>query len=682
MTAEAPGSGRLVLVSNRLPLTLRRARDEWSAEASAGGLATALEPIVRRTNGLWIGWPGDASERAAEGREKLLARWERERGYVTVDLPRSVAERFYYGYANRTLWPLFHQFPSRFEFDASAWEAYVEANERFRDAVLARIRPGDLVWIHDYQLMLLPQLLREALPESAIGFFLHIPFPASEVFRVLPRREDILRGLLGADLIAFQTHGHLQHFRASLLRILGVGSRMDRVEVDGRFAHIDVLPIGVTPEDFTLPAERDGKVQESLRELRRRFADRRILLAVDRLDYTKGIPERLRTFRRLVHRTKDLRRKVVLVQIAVPSRERIPLYRELRREVNQLVGEINGELGTPDWTPVVYIHRPVSRPELIALYVAADVGWVTPLRDGMNLVAKEYVACHGGRDGVLVLSELAGAAAEMGEAFLVNPYDEERTAEIVARALELPPDEQRERMSALYQRVVRNNAAAWSERFLRNLRAAASTRSREFGEEPKPLPTEALLAAYRSAPRRLLFLDYDGTLVPFASRPHEVVPSGGVVEILSRLSSRPCDRVVLISGRPQSDLERRFGGLPGLWLAAEHGAVFRRPGGAAWETLRPMLPVEWKGRVRPVLEHFVDRTPGSFVEEKEYSLVWHYRNVRPGVRRLARERACGDSRGDARGVRAVRGAGAEVRRSQAVLGEQGRDRGADGGGPS
>jgi trehalose 6-phosphate synthase/phosphatase len=628
-TTEIEAGERVVVVSNRLPLTLQRRGDEWSAESSAGGLATALEPVLRRTRGLWIGWPGDAPERPTTERKKLLSRWERAHGYVSVEIPKSVSHRFYHGFANRTLWPLFHQFPSRFEFDAKGWDAYVDANHRFRDAVLERLRSGDLVWVHDYQLMLLPQLLREAIPDVALGFFLHIPFPSSDVFRVLPRRDELLRGLLGADFIAFQTHGDLQHFRSSLLRILGIGSRMDRVEADGRFVRLEVLPIGITPEEFTLPIERDRAVQDSLVELRRRFAGRRILLAVDRLDYTKGIPERLRTFRRLLERRKDFHGKVALVQIAVPSRERIPRYRELRQEVSQLVGEINGDFGTPQWTPVVYIHRPVSRPELVALYVAADVGWVTPLRDGMNLVAKEYVACHRGRDGNLVLSEFAGAAAEMGEAFLVNPYDEERTAEAIERALGLAPEEQRERMSALYHRVLRNNAAAWSERFFENLRDAARMRAQVHAEEPQPLPTEAARSAFSAAGRRLLLLDYDGTLVPFANRPHEVVPPPRLLALLTRLSSRPADRVVLVSGRPRSQLDPWFGSIEGLWLAGEHGAILRRPGSAPWEGLRPTLPVEWKTRVRPVLEHFTDRTPGSFIEEKEYSLVWHYRMSDP-----------------------------------------------------
>jgi trehalose 6-phosphate synthase/phosphatase len=621
--------GRLIVVSNRLPLTLRRAAEGWRAERSPGGLATALGPVLARFSGLWIGWPGEAPGDPDEDRKELLLRWEKRHGYVTVELPEALSRRFYQGYSNQTLWPLFHHFPSSLAYDPRGWDAYVEANQRFRDAVLARYRPGDSIWVHDYHLMLLPHLLREAEPEAPIGFFLHIPFPASDLFRVLPRREELLRGLLGADCVAFQTHAHLQHFRASLLRVLGIGSRMDRVEADGRFVRLEALPIGIVPEDFTGPLEKDAVVGRSLEDLRRRFAGRRLLLAVDRLDYTKGIPERLRTFRRLLEHAPELRGQVVLIQVAVPSRERIPLYKQLHREVNELVGEINGSFGAPDWTPVVYIRRAISRAELVALYAASDVGWVTPLLDGMNLVAKEYVACQRGGEGALLLSEFAGAAAEMGEAFLVNPYDEEQTAATLERALTLPAEERRERMAALHARVLRNNALAWSERFLEALRQAALSRVPGGSEVPRPLPVAEALAAHRKADERLLLLDYDGTLVPFATRPRDAAPPPELSRLLGRLAAQPNQRVALVSGRPRAQLEAWFGAIEGLWLAVEHGAILRSPLKRTWESLRPNMPADWKSRVLPVLEHFVDRTPGSFVEEKEYCLVWHHRMADP-----------------------------------------------------
>jgi trehalose 6-phosphate synthase/phosphatase len=621
--------GRLIVVSNRLPFTLRRAGEGWRTERSSGGLASALDPVLKRTGGLWLGWPGDSPVAPDPGRAEQLEGWKRKRGYVAVELAAEVARNFYEGYANQTLWPLFHNFPTNIEFDTTGWQAYMEANRRFRDVVLENVQPGDLVWVHDYHLMLLPGLLREALPQAAVGFFLHIPFPASEVFRILPLREELLRGLLGADLLAFQTHADLQHFRASLLRICGIESRMDRVKQDDHYTRLEALPIGIAPDEFLRFIEKDRGTQQAYEEHRRRFAGQKILLAVDRLDYTKGIPHRLRTFRRLLERAPQLRGKVVLVQVAVPSRERIPLYEELRHKVSELVGEINGEFGTPDWTPVVYMRRGIGRSELVALYAAADVGWVTPLRDGMNLVAKEYVACQRRAEGVLLLSEFAGAAAEMGEAFLVNPHDEEGTAEVLQRCLELPLEDRRERMAALHRRVHRNTVFAWSERFVQILREAAGEQARRAGEQPARLPVGELAGAFRRARGRLLFLDYDGTLVPFANTPREAAPSAGLVSLLSRLGRLPGTATTLISGRPRGELEAWFGGTAGLWLVAEHGAMIRRPSANGWELTRPTIPVDWKARVLPVLEHYVDRTPGSFVEEKEYALVWHYRMADP-----------------------------------------------------
>ena len=629
MSAKTEARGRVVVVSNRLPLTLKRSGDGWRTERSTGGLATAMGPILARSDGVWIGWPGDASGAEDEKRQKLLDRWAERDRYISVDIPPETARHFYEGFSNQTLWPLFHQFPLRTEFGSAGWKAYVEANQLFCDVLLRHLRPDDIVWIHDYQLMLLPQLLREAAPDARIGFFLHIPWPSADVFRILPKREEVLQGLLGADYLAFHTHGYLQHFRASVLRVLGLESQMDRIEVGGRFARLDALPIGIAPEEFTDLLDGDAATAKHLAELKQRFESQQILLAVDRLDYTKGIPERLRTYNRLLDKYPELRGKVVLIQVAVPSRERIPSYRELRREVDALVGKINGVYGTATWSPVVYLRRAIPKPELVALYAAADVGWVTPLRDGMNLVAKEFIACKRGHDGVLVLSEFAGAAAEMGEAFLVNPYDEEHTADVLERALLLPASERRERMSALYRRVRRNNVFAWGERFINNLCEASTDRSDRPSDKPSPLSITDATHAYREAQSRLLLLDYDGTLVPYANRPQDAIPPVSLINLLTRLASDPANCIAIVSGRTRADVESWFGDIRGLWLAAEHGAILRSPDTDTWETLRGNYTVDWKTQVYPVLEHFTDRTPGSFIEEKEYSLVWHYRMSDP-----------------------------------------------------
>lgn len=617
-------SQRLMVISNRLPAKLRATATGWRAEKSSGGLATAMNPILRRRGGVWIGWPGESAGIGDPKRQEIIDKWRTSDALAPVELPVDIVNHFYEGYSNQTLWPLFHHFPSRLTFDPKGWAAYNTANMLFRDAVVKEYREGDLLWIHDYQLMLLPKLLREALPGAAIGFFLHIPFPSSEVFRVLPEREELLEGLLGADLVAFQTYSHLQHFRNSLRRVLGRESRLDEVEAGGRSVRLEALPIGIAPDEFTkLLSTPEG--QRRQRELRDRFQGRQLLLAVDRMDYTKGIPQRLLCYRRLLEHNPDLHGKVVLLQVAVPSRERILSYDALRRQVNELVGEINGQFATPNWTPVVYIRRGISRPELVALYAVADVAWISPLRDGMNLVAKEYVACKTDQNGVLILSEFAGAAEEMGEALSVNPNDEERTAAAVKTALTLDREERRRRMTALQDRVRCNNVFAWSDEFLRVLGIAAANRGDSPSDRPGALDVPSLLGAYRAARKRLVLLDYDGTLVGFYDRPLEAAPPPDLLKVLASLASIQQNSVLILSGRKRADLERWLGGVPGLWLAAEHGALLRPAGSLQWEPLRPDNPRRLLERVRPVLQHFADRTPGSFIEDKEFSLVWHYR---------------------------------------------------------
>ena len=623
-------STRLIVVSNRLPLALRKSEDGvWLTEKSSGGLASAMNPLLRNTGGIWIGWSGDTADEHDEQRRAVLRDWARNEHCFAIELPAEVATGFYEGFANQTLWPVFHYFPSQLRFDPKEWDAYVEANRIFCQAVVDQYRSGDLIWVHDYQLLLLPQMLREVLPDAAIGFFLHIPFPSSEVFPILPRREDLLKGLLGADLLAFQTHGHLQQFRSSLLRVLGLESRVAEIGLGGRAIRLEALPIGIAPDEYTNLLVGDQATEQHYAEWVARYAGRKVVLAVDRLDYTKGVPERLRAYARLLRSATELKENIVLIQIAVPTREGIDTYQDLRTEVNQLVGEINGKLGTPDWTPVVYINRAIEREELVALYKLADVCWIGPLRDGMNLVSKEYVACKADGGGVLVLSEFAGAAAEMGEALLINPFDEERTAAVVARALTLDEQERRDRMRALHGRVVRNDVFHWGDRFLAALEEAASARGRYADTQPRRVRISEIQEAYLRASRRLLILDYDGTVVPFADFPQQAAPPPTVLKMLASLAADSSNCVALTSGRRIRDMDQWFGRVEGLWLIAEHGAEFKQPGSSSWESLRSPAKADWKASVMPILEHFVDRTPGSFVEEKDYSLVWHHRLAEP-----------------------------------------------------
>jgi trehalose 6-phosphate synthase/phosphatase len=622
-------SVRLIVVSNRLPLTLQKTEEGWKTVRSSGGLASAMNPLLGKTGGDWIGWAGDSGGEDSQERQAILSEWAETDHCFAVNLPKDVATGFYEGYANQTLWPVFHNFPSQLKFDARDWEAYVEANRIFCEAVVDRYRRNDLIWVHDYHLMLLPQMLRDKLPDAAVGFFLHIPFPSSEIFPVLPRREELLEGLLGADLLTFQTHGYLQQFRAALLRVLGMESKIGQIAVGGRPVRLEALPIGIAPEEYTDLLKNDEATARQYAEWVARYQGRKVLLAVDRLDYTKGVPERLRAYAYLLRSSPELKEKVILIQIAVPTREAIDTYQELRTEVNRLVGEINGKLGSPEWTPLVYINRSIERSELVGLYKLADVCWVGSLRDGMNLVAKEYVACKYEGDGVLVLSEFAGAAAEMGEALLINPFDEERTATTIKRALALDEQERHLRMTALHSRVHRNDVFHWGERFLAALQDAASERGRYIDTQPQRLRPSEVRDAYLGAHRRLLIFDYDGTLVPFAKRPQQAAPPPAVLDLLSALANDPKNLVSLVSGRSAENLDRWFGKIPELCLVAEHGAEIKTPSASTWEPLHPQPPTDWKPTVMPILEHFVDRTPGSFVEEKKYALVWHYRMAEP-----------------------------------------------------
>jgi trehalose 6-phosphate synthase/phosphatase len=406
---------------------------------------------------------------------------------------------------------------------------------------------------------------------------------------------------------------------------------MDAIDVGARTVRLEALPISIDPREFErLIGGADGDARERLDSLRRRYAERKLIVAVDRLDYTKGIPNRFRTFDRLFHDFPEFRGRVVMIQVAVPSRENVETYAALGHETDELVGQINGRWGTPEWTPLVYIRRGLPAAELAALYATADVAWVAPLRDGMNLVAKEYIACRADRGGVLVLSEFAGAAAELGEAIQVNPYDEERTAEAVARARTMPEDEQRQRMSAMYQRVRRHDVFAWGNRFVEFLRDAASQQAGRAAGRPPLLNVDQLRSAYARAQRRLLLLDYDGTLVGFARRPSDAVPPTRLIDNLRALAADDANVVAIVSGRSSRDLDRWFGSIPRLWLAAEHGSMMRSPEAPArWDAPRNGKSSGWKQRVLAILDHFTDRTPGSFIEEKDHALVWHYRAVHP-----------------------------------------------------
>ncbi|WP_224361099.1 bifunctional alpha,alpha-trehalose-phosphate synthase (UDP-forming)/trehalose-phosphatase [Hyalangium versicolor] len=611
---------RLLLVSNRLPVTVKAEKDQVSVVRSPGGLATGLSRPHERSSGVWIGWPGDVSRLSAAQRTRVESQLSELR-LVPLHLSPSEVSRYYEGYSNRVLWPLFHYLPDRVPRQDRDWEAYAKVNERFADLVARHYQPGDTIWVHDYQLMLVPGLLRQRLPEARIGYFLHIPFPSSELFRSLPHRAELLRGLLGADLVGFHTPSYVHHFSSTLLRLLGLETDIDHVTYEGRSVRLGAFPMGIDTASFESLAH-DAGVLEEVRITRERSAGQRLLVGIDRLDYTKGIPRRLLAVQRLLEREPTLRGRLRFIQVAVPSRTAVEDYAAYRDKVDELVGRINGLYGSVHNVPVHYLYRSFNERQLVGLYRAADVMLVTPIRDGMNLVAKEFCAARPDEDGVLILSEFAGAATELREAVIVNPYDVEAMADTIHRALEMPVEERRKRMQALRAQVKSRDVHWWVSHFLDTLQSVPTPTVRSV-----PGAAEAI-ARLKESPRRVLLLDYDGTLVGYTARPEQAVPDPELKKLLARLAALPDTSVHIVSGRFREKLEEWLGDLP-VGLHAEHGLWSRSGPGAPWRMLEGVSP-EWKERARPLLDTFSSHVPGSFVEEKTASLAWHYRQADAG----------------------------------------------------
>ncbi len=627
MKDKRAAAERLIVVSNRLPVTVKAGGDGFSYSPSVGGLATSLNALRSDIEMLWLGTPGldiKGSEERVSVKKELRDKFDS----VPVLLEAETFEAYYNGFSNGSLWPLFHYFPQYAHYDRAEWDAYQSINRAFSEAVLEVAKPTDSIWVHDYHLMLLPDLLRKALPDATIGYFLHIPFPSYEIFRMLPWREEILRGVTGADLIGFHTFGYARHFLSSLLRIVGLEQEFGWVTRGDRRIKVDTFPLGVDVQRFE-DAGTTEVVQTEIEDLRQQVGDQKVILSVDRLDFTKGILERLRAFESFLQKYGGWQGKVQLISLLVPSRTRVPEYQSLKRQVDELIGKINGEFGQPGWTPITYLYRSVPFEQLIALYRIADIALVTPLRDGMNLVAKEYLASRADGSGVLILSETAGAAEELGEAIIVNPHDEEQMVEGLHQALNMPLDQQRERNLAMRNRLARYDMARWARDFIQELKSLREARSRRLPRRLVGDALEALLESYQTASRRLFLLDYDGTLVPFALTPEGAQPDDELIELLQGLAGDKKNTVVAISGRDANTLESWLGQV-GIDLVAEHGAHVRLAQRGTWENTVQGVEEGWKDKLRPVFDVFVDRTPGSMLEEKGAALVWHYRRAEPG----------------------------------------------------
>jgi trehalose 6-phosphate synthase/phosphatase len=624
---------RLVVVSNRLPFNVTVSEGRLKFHESAGGLVTGLSAYIesRRAarrlsnNHVWVGWPGSSVE--CQLQEELRSEALRRFQSYPVFLSAEEMDQFYLGFCNATIWPLFHYFTSFAIYQSKFWDQYKHVNEVFCETLLEVIKPDDLVWIHDYHLMLLPRLLKTKAPDLPVGFFLHIPFPSFEMFRLLPGtwRREILEGLLGADLIGFHTYEYAQHFLQSALRILGCENHMSQILTSEGSVKVDTFPMGIDFDKFANAVGRPD-VQGEIQYLRHRLSHVKIILSVDRLDYSKGILNRLEGFELFLEANPRYHGVVVLAMVVVPSRIGVHHYDQMKKQVEELVGKINGRFGQIDWTPVLYQYRNVPFEALVALYSASDICLVTPLRDGMNLVAKEYIATRTDGTGVLILSEMAGAAKELGEAIIVNPNNRQEIADALREALEMPADEQVRRNRMMQQRLRRYDVKRWAGDFVSALVSVQEVRDRV---RAKLLPYSArsdLIERYRRSRRRVLFLDYDGTLAPLARHPALVKPDEAQLGLLRSLAADSRNTLVIISGRDRSTLQEWFGHLS-VGLVAEHG-VWLKDVGKPW-CLSKSLTSEWKGQLLPILESYADRLPGAFVEEKEHSAAWHFRSADP-----------------------------------------------------
>jgi trehalose 6-phosphate synthase/phosphatase len=620
--------GKILIVSNRMSTSVSRGEHGFQYTPSVGGLATGLSSLHKQEDSLWIGWSGlPADTLTNDERAEIASTLQQEHKSVPVDLSTSDLNRFYYGFCNNIVWPLFHYFPTYVTYDDDLWESYREVNERYFERVKQFLGPDDIVWVHDYQLMLLPALIKDYEPNAQVGFFLHIPFPSYEVFRLLPWREDILRGLLGADLIGFHTYDYARHFLSSVRRLLGYDHDLASVRYENRLVRVDVFPMGIDYEKYA-NAHKIPQVMEETAKVRDDRPAERLILSVDRLDYTKGIPQRLRAYERFLEKYPDSTGKVSMVIIVAPSRTAVPQYQELKREVDELVSVINGRFSTISWTPIHYFYRTFPFEHLSALYTEADVLLVTALRDGMNLIAKEYIAAKGDSPGVIVVSETAGVARELSEAIVVNPSSVEDIADGLAAALQMPEDEQIARNHRMQERLKRYDIHYWAQDFVTKLGAAVEHQQSYLGRRLAGSVRRSVLNEYARADRRLLFLDYDGTLLPYMDQPERAVPGQELRQLLSNLSANSKNEVVLVSSRGRDFMSRYLGDL-NLGLIASHGVWVRRPGGE-WEQFVP-VEEEWKEELAPVMQLHADRTPGSRFEEKEYGLSWHYRGSEPDL---------------------------------------------------
>lgn len=620
---------RLFIVSNRLPLTIEHKDGKYHTRQSSGGLVSAVSAYLGRDQdtkfdqNIWIGAPGcnqSIWDHASKDFEKT------EYSYLPVFANDNSFDLYYNGFSNSIIWPLFHYFPSLADYEPSYFEAYIEVNKLFADVLTKQLKKEDTVWIHDYHLLPLAGMIRKLVPGITIGFFLHIPFPSYELFRVIPKQwqQEILIGLLGADLIGFHTIDYVSHFMICAETIL-------RTDIDGQYIlwenrqiKADAFPISIDFDSFH-HAGNDPQVIELRNEYATWKQDLQLLFSADRLDYTKGILNRLQSYKQFLVDNSEYIGKVTFILVVVPSRDSIEQYAERKKIIDEYIGNINSSLGTISWKPINYQYRHLSFQELISLYTICDLALITPIRDGMNLVAKEFVASRSDKKGVLILSEMTGAARELREALLINPNDIKEIAEKIKYGLSMPLEEQENRMTAMQEQIKKYDVSAWGQDYFKELDTVKKIQLEFEVKFLDNLSRINLMNGYSSAQKRLFLLDYDGSLVPFARKPSEATPGADLLDTLKQLCASPKNEVYIVSGRDAKILETWFGRL-NIGLIAEHGAKVKLINGK-WDIERLTDNTDWITGAESIMKKYSAKTPNSFIEKKEFSIAWHFRSA-------------------------------------------------------
>ncbi|TGN10061.1 bifunctional alpha,alpha-trehalose-phosphate synthase (UDP-forming)/trehalose-phosphatase [Leptospira ilyithenensis] len=612
---------RLILVSNRLPVTPQ-------GKPTIGGLATGLSRFLDHwkksgNESLWVGWPGPID--SEDGKSELEKKLRTEHNAIPVFIKQKLFDQFYNGFCNDTLWPLFHYFTSLTQITRDSFESYKEVNQIYADKVAGIYEDGDWIWVHDYHLMLLPAILRKKFPKAKISFFLHIPFPTFEIFRFLSTqiRSSILQGLLGSDLIGFHTQLYTQYFLRSVLRILGIENNFGIIPVEGRSVIAGSYPMGIDYNRFSDFANTAACKRKTFKIKTDKM---KIILSVDRLDYSKGVLQRLVAFDLFLKQNPEWREKCKFILIIVPSRTGIRSYSEMKRAIDEKVGLINGDYGNLNWSPIIYQYKGFSFEDLVSYYNASDTILVTPFRDGMNLIAKEFIASQTETNGILILSETAGASSELGEAILVNPNDVQEIADGIRIALTMPEAERQKRNSFLKKRIHKYNINYWASEILKDTNKSISNKTYSKTTTLQKDDWKKIISDCNSKAKTIFFLDYDGTLRELQRKPEDAYPTEEILNLLQTLAKEDKFEIVIISGRTKTFLESYFNELP-IHLIAEHGVWWKQPN-ENWVSQFQSQSL-WKEEIKHLLDEYEARVPGSFVEEKDFSLVWHYRNADP-----------------------------------------------------